>query len=96
MSVADLVDIDLTQEVEQQAQTQQVLAALAYRVFRQSDDGAKLLARLHEQFIGQPVVMADSTQFAAGIREGQNSMVRYIEWLCREHEQAHNLEGAAE
>lgn len=95
MSLADLVERDLTEVAEQQVESQSRAAALAYRLFVQSDDGAEFLRFLQDSFTALPVLTADSTQFGAGIREGQNTVVRYIEWLCREHEQAHNLEEGA-
>jgi hypothetical protein len=95
MSASDLIDRDLTEVFGEQAQKQSRAAALAYRLFVQSDDGAEFLQFMRDNFTALPVLTADSTQFGAGIREGQNTVVRYIEWLCREHEQANNLEEGA-
>lgn len=43
-----------------------------------TDDGQYVIKRLKEITLDRPVLNANSTQFGAGMREGQNTIVRQI------------------
>lgn len=87
----ELFEVDIREELQKAQATNRKAAAQAYAVFN-TEEGAALLEHLRETFINRPVLTADSTPMGAGIREGQNSLVRYLEWLIMEHKQAHNIE----
>lgn len=53
------------------------IASRFHECFR-SDAGQYVLQRLQEVTLDRPVLNANSTQFGAGIREGQNQIVRQI------------------
>ena len=53
------------------------IASHFFRCFS-TDDGQYVLNRLKEITIDRPVLNANSTQFGAGMREGQNMIVRQI------------------
>lgn len=53
------------------------LDTLAYRVFA-TDDGKKLLKWMVQQTVLRPTLTANSSVFHAGIREGQNDMIRQL------------------
>lgn len=53
------------------------IASRFHECFR-SDAGQYVLKRLREVTLERPVLNANSTQFGAGIREGQNQIVRQI------------------
>jgi len=53
------------------------IASRFYECFS-SDAGSFVLERLKEITINRSVLNANSTQFGAGIREGQNMLVRQI------------------
>lgn len=53
------------------------IASQFHACFR-TDPGQFVLKRLQEVTIDRPVLNAHSTQFGAGIREGQNQIVRQI------------------
>jgi len=48
-----------------------------------SEAGQRVLDHLVDISLERRVLKADSTQFAAGIREGENNMVRYIRYQMR-------------
>lgn len=56
--------------------------ALIARVFSTSD-GQKLMAGLREKFLEQPAWYAGSDPSLGYVREGQNSVVRYLENAIR-------------
>ena len=64
----------LTPEQEKQAME---VASLFRQTFT-TEAGKKVLEILDNQCLRRPVVTPDSTQFQAGIREGQNDIVRQI------------------
>jgi len=43
-----------------------------------TEDGQFVINRLKDITLGRPVLNANSTQFGAGMREGQNTIVRQI------------------
>jgi hypothetical protein len=51
---------------------------LIHRVFAQNEQGAELLATWKEALIMNPTVTENSTQFQAGINEGQKTFIRNI------------------
>ncbi|MEO1940243.1 MAG: hypothetical protein ABGX60_00045 [Candidatus Thioglobus sp.] len=55
----------------------QEIASQFFQCFN-SDAGKLVLNRLKDITINRPVLYANSTQFSAGIREGQNQIVRQI------------------
>ena len=54
------------------------LDQLIHRVFEQNADGKELLATWKEALIMRPTVTANSTQFQAGIAEGNKEFIRNI------------------
>lgn len=54
------------------------LDQLIHRVFEQTPAGKELLALWKEALIMQPTVTANSTQFQAGIAEGNKEFIRNI------------------
>jgi len=57
------------------------------RIFHQcfsTDAGQRVLDHLVDISLDRRVLKADSTQFAAGIREGENNLVRYIKNQIRQ------------
>lgn len=65
--------------MSQEQREQAMLDASLFRTCFETDAGKLVLDKLEQFTIEQPVVHANSTQFGAGIREGQNSIVRYIQ-----------------
>lgn len=59
------------------AQKAHDLDTLAFRVFA-TDEGRKLMKWMLQQTVLRPTLTANSTVFQAGIREGQNDMVRQL------------------
>ena len=51
---------------------------LIHRVFAQTEDGAALILQWKEALIMTPTVTENSTQFQAGMREGEKSFIRKI------------------
>lgn len=51
---------------------------LIHKVFKQSKPGAELLAIWQEALIMRPTVTPNSTQFQAGIAEGNKEFIRNI------------------
>lgn len=52
-------------------------ASMFHDVFK-TDAGQRLLEQLKREYLNNPVLGPDSTQFGAGIREGENRLVRKI------------------
>ncbi len=53
-------------------------SAQIHRVFVQNPDGADLLKGWIENILKAPVITDTSTQFGAGIAEGQRTFIRHI------------------
>lgn len=51
---------------------------LIHKVFSQNEDGAVLILQWKEALIMTPTVTEQSTQFQAGMREGEKSFIRNI------------------
>jgi len=51
---------------------------LIHKVFSQNEDGAALILQWKEALIMTPTVTENSTQFQAGMREGEKSFIRQI------------------
>lgn len=51
---------------------------LIHKVFAQNEDGAALILQWKEALIMTPTVTENSTQFQAGMREGEKSFIRNI------------------
>lgn len=51
---------------------------LVHRVFKQSEDGQKLLDHWKELAIMTPTVIPEADNFTAGINEGKKTMIREI------------------
>jgi len=51
---------------------------LIHKVFAQNEDGAALILQWKEALIMTPTVTENSTQFQAGMREGEKSFIRQI------------------
>ena len=49
-----------------------------HRVFVQNPDGAALLSKWKDSLIMVPVLTAESTQFEAGINEGEKRFIRNL------------------
>jgi hypothetical protein len=64
----------LKKESEQKARD---IASRFYVCFS-TEDGQFVINRLKEITLDRPVLNANSTQFGAGMREGQNAIVRQI------------------
>lgn len=74
--------LDLESEDNRKAQAEneakaREIAGRFHECFR-TDAGQFVLARLRAVTLDKPVLNAGSSQFGAGIREGQNSIVRQI------------------
>lgn len=54
------------------------IASMFFQTF-QTEPGKFVMNRLRQITIERPVLTATSTEFGAGIREGQNDIVRQIE-----------------
>lgn len=54
------------------------LDKLIHKVFAQNQDGAELLALWKESLIMTPTVTPNSTQFQAGIAEGNKEFIRNV------------------
>lgn len=64
------------QKAEQEAKAREI-ASMFHQCFS-TDAGKFVLDRLKSVTLDRPVLSDTSTQFGAGIREGQNSIVRQI------------------
>jgi hypothetical protein len=62
---------------DQMLSKQQNMNELIHRVFS-TPDGKQLMGLWTEAVLSRPVVTADATQFAAGIREGECGVIRDI------------------
>jgi hypothetical protein len=62
----------------QQKQMWDEAEQLIHKVFKQSPNGKKLLATWQKALIMTPTVTPNSTQFQAGIAEGEKSFIRGI------------------
>ena len=51
---------------------------LLHKVFVQSEDGAELLAKWRDSLMMIPTISAESTQFGAGIIEGEKTFIRNV------------------
>ena len=51
---------------------------LLHRVFVQNESGAKLLAKWKDSLIMSPTLTGESTQFDAGINEGEKRFIRNL------------------
>lgn len=91
MGANDLLDTDVRVSLAERQQTISRVSAVAYRIL-ESEDGQELMKHLESTFLLVPVVTANATQFEAGIREGQNSLVRYLSWLAQEFRDSTNEE----
>ena len=60
----------------------QELVLVVHKVFN-NPDGKRLLQILDENFLNKPVVYNDSMA-AAGIREGQNDMIRRVKAILKQ------------
>jgi hypothetical protein len=81
----DSLDLDseaFAQAREENEAKVQERASLFYQCFS-TDAGQRVLGHLVEISLDKFVLKADSTQFAAGIREGENGVVRYIQHQMR-------------
>ena len=65
-----------TLQAENEAKAREI-ASKFHECFR-TDAGQYVLKRLREITLDKPVLNGNSTQFSAGIREGQNNIVRQI------------------
>jgi len=65
-----------TLQAENEAKAREI-ASRFHECFR-SEAGQYVLQRLREVTLDKPVLNGNSTQFSAGIREGQNNIVRQI------------------
>lgn len=76
----DLLDLEGEEiekaKAENEAKAREI-ASRFHECFR-TDAGQYVLARLRSVTLDKPVLNANSSQFGAGIREGQNSIVRQI------------------
>jgi hypothetical protein len=76
----DSLDIDgdaIQQLKAESAQKARDIASRFYGCFS-TEDGQFVINRLKEITLERPVLNANSTQFGAGMREGQNAIVRQI------------------
>jgi hypothetical protein len=76
----DSLDIDgdaIQQLKAESAQKARDIASRFYGCFS-TEDGQFVINRLKEITLDRPVLNANSTQFGAGMREGQNAIVRQI------------------
>ena len=53
-------------------------SVLLHKVFKQSEDGVELLSQWRESLMMIPTISPDSSQFGAGIIEGEKSFIRNI------------------
>ena len=58
-------------------------AQLYHRVFVQNEDGAECLALWRDSLIMTPTMDGQSTQFAAGLNEGEKRFVRNLINQCQ-------------
>lgn len=74
--------LDLEHPAHQRAEEQRIEKAreiaTAFRECFATEAGQYVLRHLMEQTVLRPTVRPESTQFGAGIREGQNDLVRQI------------------
>lgn len=75
-------------ELDNPRATKEEIAAVqnSATIFRETfttDFGKKALELLKRGTTDKPVLDANTTQFGAGIREGQNSIIRQIEGLIK-------------
>jgi len=76
----DSLDIDGEAVQQLKAESEKKARDIAGRFYGcfSTDDGQFVINRLKEITIDRPVLNPNSTQFGAGIREGQNAIVRQI------------------
>lgn len=76
----DSLDIEGEEIQKQKAENEKKARDIASRFYGcfSTEDGQFVLQRLKEITIDRPVLNANSTQFGAGMREGQNTLVRQI------------------
>jgi hypothetical protein len=76
----DSLDIDGEEIQKLKAEGEQKARDIAGRFYGcfSTEDGQFVLNRLKEITLDRPVLNANSTQFGAGMREGQNAIVRQI------------------
>ena len=85
-SAWDSLDLDseeLARVKEENEAKVQERARMFYQCFS-TDAGQRVLDHLVDISLERRVLKADSTQFSAGIREGENNMVRYIRHQVRQ------------
>lgn len=76
----DSLDIEGEEIKKLKAESEKKAREIASRFYGcfNTEDGEFVLNRLKEITLDRPVLNANSTQFGAGIREGQNMIVRQI------------------
>jgi hypothetical protein len=67
--------------LEQQARYKDLMEKnniLLHKVFIQNEDGAELLSKWRDSLIMNPTLVAESTQFDAGMNEGEKRFIRNL------------------
>ena len=75
------IDAYIDEGLGQQDKFNQLMEAnnnLLHRVFVQNEQGAELLAKWKESLIMTPTLVGESTQFDAGINEGEKRFIRNL------------------
>ena len=76
----DSLDIDGEEVQKLKAESEKKARDIASRFYGcfSTEDGQFVIDRLKDITLDRPVLNANSTQFGAGMREGQNAIVRQI------------------